>query len=174
MLLNPSIAFWVEKSVSFIFCPWIYFGPKVIETALVFGDVSKDVLILKWVDMLKSIFMERLFQLFWKWLVKKCSERRQKKLLKQQPKTVATKTGEHAGEKAGDKIIQLLIKKNKNTITPSIASPIENPQTRELRAAFRKYRPTIGTSSKFDFAHFWLIDKTIKWVIKHAVVSFPK
>ena len=27
-----------------------------------------------------------------------------------------------------------------------------------LRAAFRKYRPTVGTSSKFDFAHFWLID----------------
>ena len=27
-----------------------------------------------------------------------------------------------------------------------------------LRAAFRKYRPTDGTSSKFDFAHFWLID----------------
>ena len=27
-----------------------------------------------------------------------------------------------------------------------------------LRAAFRKYRPTVGTSSNFDFAHFWLID----------------
>ena len=27
-----------------------------------------------------------------------------------------------------------------------------------LRAAFRKYRPNVGTSSKFDFAHFWLID----------------
>ena len=27
-----------------------------------------------------------------------------------------------------------------------------------LRAAFRKYRPTVGTSSKFDFAHIWLID----------------
>ena len=40
--------------------------------------------------------------------------------------TAATKTG----QKAGDKIIQLLSKKNKNTKTP--ASPIENPQTREL------------------------------------------
>ena len=27
-----------------------------------------------------------------------------------------------------------------------------------LKAAFRKYRPTVGTNSKFDFAHFWLID----------------
>ena len=26
-----------------------------------------------------------------------------------------------------------------------------------LRAAFSKYQPTIGTISKFDFAHFWLI-----------------
>ena len=46
-----------------------------------------------------------------------------------------TKTGEYeyAGEKAGDKIIQLLSKKNKNTKTPVAASPvatspIENPQ----------------------------------------------
>ena len=46
--------------------------------------------------------------------------------------TAATKTGEYAGEKAGDKIVQSLSKKNKKTITPSIASPIENPQTREL------------------------------------------
>ena len=46
--------------------------------------------------------------------------------------TAATKTDKYAGEKAGDKIIQLLSKKNKNTITPSIASPIENPQRREL------------------------------------------
>ena len=28
----------------------------------------------------------------------------------------------------------------------------------DLRAAFRKYRLTVGSSSKFDFAHFWLID----------------
>ena len=46
--------------------------------------------------------------------------------------TAATKTGEYAGEKAGDKIIQLLSKKNKNTKTPVVASPIENPQKREL------------------------------------------
>ena len=44
--------------------------------------------------------------------------------------TAATKTGEYAVEKAGDKIVQLLRKKNKNTKTP--ASPIDNPQTREL------------------------------------------
>ena len=63
-------------------------------------------------------------------------ERREKKLLKQKPKkalqTAATKIGEYAGEKAGDKIIQLLSKKHKNTKTPVAASPIENPQTREL------------------------------------------
>ena len=41
-------------------------------------------------------------------------------------------TGEYAGEKAGDKIIQLLSKKNKNTKTPVAALPIENPQSREL------------------------------------------
>ena len=35
-------------------------------------------------------------------------------------------------EKAGDKIIQLLSKKNKNTKTPVVTSPIENPQTRAL------------------------------------------
>ena len=46
--------------------------------------------------------------------------------------TAATKTGEYAGEKVGDKSIQLLSKKNKKTITPVAASPIENPQTREL------------------------------------------
>ena len=44
----------------------------------------------------------------------------------------ALQTGESAFEKAGDKIIQLLSKKNKNTKTPVAASPIENPQTREL------------------------------------------
>ena len=46
--------------------------------------------------------------------------------------TAATKTGEYAGEKAGDKVIQSLIEKNKNTKIPVVASPIENPQTREL------------------------------------------
>ena len=44
--------------------------------------------------------------------------------------TAATKTSKYSGEKAGDKIVQLLSKKNKNIKTPS--SPIENPQTREL------------------------------------------
>ena len=45
---------------------------------------------------------------------------------------VATKTGEYAGYKAGDKIIQLFSTKNKNTKTPVAALPIENPQSREL------------------------------------------
>ena len=44
----------------------------------------------------------------------------------------ATKTGEYASEKAGDKIIQLLSKKNENTKTPVATSPIEKPQSREL------------------------------------------
>ena len=47
----------------------------------------------------------------------------------------ATKTGEYAGEKTGDKIVQLLSKKNKKTpvaASPVAATPIENPQSREL------------------------------------------
>ena len=44
----------------------------------------------------------------------------------------ATKTGEYTGKKAGDKFIQLLGKKNKNTKTPVAALPIENPRSREL------------------------------------------
>ena len=44
----------------------------------------------------------------------------------------ATKTGKYASEKAGDKIIHLLSKKNKNTKTPVATSPIEKPQSREL------------------------------------------
>ena len=44
----------------------------------------------------------------------------------------ATKTGEYAGEKEGDEVIQLLSKKNKNTKTPVAALPIEKPQSREL------------------------------------------
>ena len=47
-------------------------------------------------------------------------------------KNAPTKTGEYDGEKAGDKITQLLSKKNKNTKTPVAALPIENPQSREL------------------------------------------
>ena len=47
----------------------------------------------------------------------------------------ATKTGEYAREKAGDKIIQLLSKKNKMTpvaASPVATSPIEKPQSKEL------------------------------------------
>ena len=40
-LLNRSTAFRVGKSISFKLCPWIYLGPKVIEKALVFGNISK-------------------------------------------------------------------------------------------------------------------------------------
>ena len=39
-------------------------------------------------------------------------------------KNAPTKTGEYAGEKAGDKIIQLLSKKNKYTKTPVASSTI--------------------------------------------------
>ena len=51
-----------------------------------------------------------------------------KSATKKAVQTAATKTGEYVG----DKIIQLLSKKNKNTKTPVAASPIQNPQTREL------------------------------------------
>ena len=51
-----------------------------------------------------------------------------KSATKKAVQTAATKTSEYAG----DKIIQLLSKKNKNTKTPVAASPIQNPQTREL------------------------------------------
>ena len=51
-----------------------------------------------------------------------------KSATKKAVQTAATKTGEYAG----DKIIQLLSKKNKNTKTPVAASPVQNPQTREL------------------------------------------
>ena len=51
-----------------------------------------------------------------------------KSATKKAVQTAATKTGEYAG----DKINQLLSKKNKNTKTPVAASPIQNPQTREL------------------------------------------
>ena len=57
-----------------------------------------------------------------------CLERPWRKLLKRQQKKAvqkaATKTGEYAGKKAGDKIIQLLSKKNKNTKTPTATTPI--------------------------------------------------
>ena len=51
-----------------------------------------------------------------------------KSATKKAVQTAATKTGEYVG----DKVIQLLNKKNKNTKTPVAASPIQNPQTREL------------------------------------------
>ena len=46
----------------------------------------------------------------------------------------AAKTGEYADEKAGDKIIQLLSKKNKNTKPPAATTRTKNPQ-KELTAA---------------------------------------
>ena len=76
--------------------------------------------------------MEKVLPMSSQRLAESFLERRQKKLLKQQPKKplglLLQKTGEYAGEKAGDKIIQLLSKKNKNTKTPVATSPIENPQ----------------------------------------------
>ena len=63
--------------------------------------------------------------------MKKAAKTATKKAVQKAP----TKTGEYeyAGKKAGDKIIQLLSKKSKNTKTPVAASPvatspIENPQ----------------------------------------------
>ena len=51
-----------------------------------------------------------------------------KSATKKAVQTAATKTGEYAG----DEIIQLLSKKNKNTKTPVAALPTEKPQSREL------------------------------------------
>ena len=80
--------------------------------------------------------MEKVLPMSSQRLAESFLERRQKKLLKQQPKKplglLLQKTGEYAGEKAGDKIIQLLSKKNKNTKTPVAASPKQNPQSKEL------------------------------------------
>ena len=47
----------------------------------------------------------------------------------------ATKTGEYVSQKAGDKIIQLLSKKNKNSKTPVATSPIKKTtkETHRLR-----------------------------------------
>lgn len=45
--------------------------------------------------------------------------------------TAATKSGEFVGKKTGDKIFQLLSKRNNNTTTP-LTPPIKNQQTREL------------------------------------------
>ena len=72
------------------------------------------------------------FKMIGKKVFGKTAKEAAKTATKKALQTAATKTGEYSGEKAGDKIIQLLSKKNKNTITPSMASPIENPQTREL------------------------------------------
>ena len=45
---------------------------------------------------------------------------------------------------------------NKQNTLRSDTKQINNAsRIRRLRVAFRKYRPTVGTSSKFDFAHFW-------------------
>ena len=72
------------------------------------------------------------FKMIGKKVFAKMAKEAAKTATKKALQTPATKNGEYVGEKAGDKIIQLLSKKNKNTITPSIASPIENPQKREL------------------------------------------
>ena len=95
-------------------------------------------MILKWVDnyVKKRIYGEGIldvFKMIGKKVFGKTAKEAAKTATKKALQTAATKTGEYAGEKAGDKIIQLLSKRNKNTITPTMASPIENPQTRELR-----------------------------------------
>ena len=84
----------------------------------------------------KHIYVEGIpdvFKMIGKNVFGKTAKEAAKAATKKALQTPATKTGEYAGEKAGDKlIIQLLGTKNKNTITPSKASAIENPQTREL------------------------------------------
>ena len=94
-------------------------------------------MILKWVDnyVKKHIYGEGIsdvFKMIGKKVFGKTAKEAAKTATKTALQTADPKTGKYAGEKAGDKIIQLLSKKNKNTITASIASPIENPQTREL------------------------------------------
>jgi len=75
----------------------------------------------------KHIYGEGIPDVF-KMIGKKVSEKTVKAAAKTASKkavqTAAAKTGEYAGKKAGDKIIQLSSKNNKNTITPSMASPI--------------------------------------------------
>ena len=95
-------------------------------------------MILKWVDnyVKKHIYGDAIsdvFKMIGKKVFGKTAKEAAKTATKKPLQTAATKTGEYAGEKAGDKIIQLLSKRKKNAITPTMASPIENPQTRELR-----------------------------------------
>ena len=95
-------------------------------------------MILKWVDnyVKKHIYGEGIsdvFKMIGKKVFGKTAREAAKTATKKALQTAATKTGEYAGEKAGSKIIQVLSKRNKNTVTPTMAYPIENPQTRELR-----------------------------------------
>ena len=84
----------------------------------------------------KHIYGEGVVTDVFKTIGKKLFEKTMKEAAKTATQKVlqkaATKTGEYASEKAGDKIIQLLSKKNKNTKTPVATSPIEKPQSREL------------------------------------------
>ena len=84
----------------------------------------------------KHIYGEGVVTDVFKTIGKKLFEKTMKKAAKTATQKVlqkaATKTGEYASEKGGDKIIQLLSKKNKNTKTPVATSPIEKPQSREL------------------------------------------
>lgn len=85
--------------------------------------------------MKKHIYGEGISDVF-KLIGKKVFGQTVKKAAKTAPnkavQKAATKSGEFVGKKAGDKIIQLLSKRNKNTTTP-VTQPIQNPQTRELR-----------------------------------------
>ena len=73
------------------------------------------------------------FKMIGKKVFGKTAKEAAKTVSKKALQTAATKTGKYAGEKAGDKIIQLLSKKNKNTITPSIASPIRKSTNKRIK-----------------------------------------
>ena len=78
----------------------------------------------------EHIYGEGVFKTIGRKLFGKTVKEAAKTATKKALQTAATKTGEYACEKAGNKTIQLLSKRNKNTKT--LASPIENSQTREL------------------------------------------
>lgn len=71
------------------------------------------------------------FKLIAKKVFEQTAKEATKTVTKKAVQTAATKSGEFVGKKTGDKIIQLLSKRNNNTTTP-LTPKIKNPQTREL------------------------------------------
>ena len=79
------------------------------------------------------------------------------KTAKEMTKTAATKTGEHLGNKAGDKIIQLLSKKrpNQETVQQTISETAQRPLS-ELEIAARVNRLISG--GRIKKGYFYLIN----------------